>query len=151
MAEAGALGTGKPRTRACSDGEVAGRGIIAVVDVRPRSAASLDAAAVVVFAALGALSHEGSQAAVLVRTGLPFLAGWFAAAVASGLYARPSWSRYGVTWAAGTALGLALRWLVLRDAPAPAFVAVSFVTLLALTGGWRLVLLVAERWRARTA
>jgi hypothetical protein len=118
------------------------------VQPSPRTAVSLDAAAVLAFAALGALSHEGSAAGAFLRTGLPFLAGWFAAALALRLYDRPSPWRLAAASAAGTALGLALRSLV--DTPAPAFVAVSFGTLLVLTAGWRLAYLVAGRWRSRT-
>lgn len=115
----------------------------------PSTAASLDAAAVLAFAALGALSHDGSAAGAFLRTGLPFLAGWFAAALVLRLYERPSAWRLAGTWAAGTSLGLAARSLV--DTPAPSFVAVSFASLLVLAAGWRLAYLLVGRWCSRPA
>lgn len=105
-----------------------------------RAAAAADAAAILVFATLGLLEHEGRlSAAGYARTALPFLAGWFAVALLMGLYRRPSLWRFAATWAGGVAAGLALRGLLVGGAPAPAFVVVALASVAALTGGWRVV------------
>jgi hypothetical protein len=114
--------------------------------VRAGPAAAADAAAIVVFSTLGLLAHDAElTASGYARTALPFLAGWFSVALAVGLYRGPSPGRFAATWLAGVAAGLLVRALALGDVPAPAFVAVAFVTVLALTGGWRLVLGAARR------
>jgi Protein of unknown function (DUF3054) len=73
-----------------------------------------DAAALVVFAVVGLLSHHGTvTAAGLAHDALPLLAGWFAAALVFRLYTRPSVTRLVATWACGVTAGVLLRALVL--------------------------------------
>ena len=50
-----------------------------------------DGAAIVVFAVLGMLSHDGSVfVAGFVRDAVPLLVGWFGVALVIGTYRRPS-------------------------------------------------------------
>jgi Protein of unknown function (DUF3054) len=73
-----------------------------------------DAAALVVFAVVGLLSHHGTvTAAGLAHDALPLLAGWFAAALVFRLYTRPSVARLLATWACGVTAGVLLRALVI--------------------------------------
>jgi hypothetical protein len=114
--------------------------------VPPAAAAAADGVAIVAFATLGLLTHEGElTGAGYARTALPFLAGWFVVAALAGLYRRPSLLRFAAVWSGGVAAGLLTRALLLDDPPAPAFVVVSFAVVLALTGLWRLTILAAVR------
>src|SRR4051812_30724439 len=80
-----------------------------------RRAAIADAAAIVVFAVVGMISHHASPSE-LAHDALPLLGGWFAAALVTHLYERPSVVRLLVTWAAGIAAGVLVRALILgRD------------------------------------
>ena len=73
-----------------------------------------DAAALVVFAVVGLLSHHGAVSARgLARDALPLLGCWFAAALAFRLYQRPSVARLLATWAVGITTGVLVRALVL--------------------------------------
>ena len=114
--------------------------------VRGRLAAASDAAAIVVFAVVGLISHRASVA-TLAHDALPLLAGWFAVALAVQLYARPSVRRFLVTWSVGITAGVLLRALILGrhlNGKQAAFLATSLVfTLLfvlalrAATALWR--------------
>lgn len=76
-----------------------------------------DAAALVVFAVVGLLSHHGAVSARgLARDALPLLGCWFAAALAFRLYRRPSATRLLATWAVGITAGVLVRALVLGHA-----------------------------------
>jgi hypothetical protein len=96
---------------------------------RPAVAAAADAAALVVFAVVGLLSHRGGVTAHgLARDALPLLGGWFAVAALARLYTRPTAVRLAATWLAGIALGVAVRALALGHRQAgreAAFLAVS--------------------------
>jgi hypothetical protein len=99
------------------------------IHVRGRLAAVSDASAIVVFAVIGLLSHHASLS-VFARDALPLLGGWFAAALATGLYVQPSVPRLLVTWAAGITAGVLVRALILGrdlDGDQAAFLAVSLV------------------------
>lgn len=114
-----------------------------------RTVAVVDAAALVVFACVGLLSHgHGLTAGGLARDGLPLLAGWFAVALALGAYRRPTRGRLVAAWAVGVPLGVLLRALVLGrelDGGQAAFLATTLAfTGLLLTAG-RLLLGLASR------
>jgi len=94
-----------------------------------RLAAASDAAAIVVFAVVGLLSHDASASA-FARDALPLLGGWFAASLATRLYQRPTLSRLLLTWAAGITAGVLVRALILGrqlDRHQAAFLATSLV------------------------
>jgi hypothetical protein len=83
----------------------------------------------VLFAIVGLLSHHASASA-FARDALPLLGGWFAAALATRLYQRPSIQRLLVTWAAGITAGVLVRALILGrhlDGHQAAFLATSLV------------------------
>ena len=94
-----------------------------------RPAAFSDAAAIVVFAIVGLVSH-GASAGAFAHDALPLLGGWFAAALLTRLYERPSLSRLLVTWAVGITTGVLVRALILGRAlngHQAAFLATSLV------------------------
>jgi Protein of unknown function (DUF3054) len=96
---------------------------------RRRLAIAADAAAIVVFAVVGLVSHHASPGA-FAHDALPLLGGWFAAAAATRLYARPTVLRFLVTWAVGITAGVLMRALILGrdlDGHEAAFLAVSLV------------------------
>jgi DUF3054 family protein len=79
--------------------------------------ALLDAAAIVVFAIVGMLSHDrGLSASGFARDALPLLAGWFVVALLVGTYRRRSRRTLLVAWAIGIPLGVLLRAVVLGRA-----------------------------------
>jgi hypothetical protein len=85
------------------------------LSVRGRLAAASDAAAIVVFAFVGLVSH-GASVGAFAHDALPLLFGWFAVALAVQLYARPSVRRLLVAWSVGISAGVLLRALILsRD------------------------------------
>lgn len=96
----------------------------------PRNRAiAVDATAIVVFAIVGLASH-GASATHFVRDALPLLGGWFAAALVTRLYARPSIPRLLATWAGGITAGVLVRALILGrtlNGHEAAFLAVSLV------------------------
>jgi len=99
------------------------------VALHGRLAAAVDAAAIVVFAIVGMLSHHASAPA-FAHDALPLLGGWFAAALATRLYVRFSGSRFLATWAAGITAGVLVRALILGrdlDGHQAAFLATSLV------------------------
>jgi hypothetical protein len=102
------------------------RGLVALPR---RLAIAADAAAIVVFAIVGMLSH-GAAASAFARDALPLLGGWFAAALVTRLYERPSLPRLLVTWAAGITVGVLVRALILGrdlDGHQAAFLATSLI------------------------
>lgn len=102
----------------------------------------VDAALIILFAALGRRTHdEGSAVAGTVAVAAPFIIGYVIAAAALRLRRAPfSARRAAPVWAAGIALGMVLRGTVFDRGLAPGFVAVAFVATAALILGWRLVL-----------
>jgi len=103
-----------------------------------RLAAAADAAAIVLFAIVGLLSHHGGVSARgLARDALPLLGGWLAVALLVRLYTRPSPRRLAATWLLGITGGVAVRAAILQHTHAgkeAAFLAValSFTLLFAL-------------------
>jgi hypothetical protein len=94
-----------------------------------RVAVAADAAAIVVFAVVGVISHHASPSAFF-RDALPLLGGWFAAALVTRLYRRPTVSRFLATWALGITAGVLVRALILGrslDRHEAAFLATSLV------------------------
>jgi hypothetical protein len=94
-----------------------------------RLAIAADAAAIVLFAIVGMLSH-GAAASAFARDALPLLGGWFAAALVTRLYVQPSLPRLLVTWIVGITAGVLVRALILGrdlDGHQAAFLATSLV------------------------
>ncbi len=105
----------------------------------PRWAIAADAAAIVVFAVIGNLSHHGGvTAGGLARDVLPLLGGWLSAGLAFGLYRRPTLGRLAATWLVGITAGVVIRAAILHHtgvSQEAAFLAVAlvFTLLFALT------------------
>jgi hypothetical protein len=97
----------------------------------PRFAAAADAAAIVVFAVIGNVSHHGGvSTGGLARDVLPLLGGWLAAGVLFGLYRRPTPGRLVATWVVGITAGVVVRAAVLghtRLGTEAAFLGVALV------------------------
>jgi Protein of unknown function (DUF3054) len=107
-----------------------------------RVAVVLDAVALVAFVALGRTNHHLHGSGGWFLTVLwPFVVGWFAAALATGLYAARSapWRRAVGTCLLGVALALVLRATVTGRSTPVVFglVALAFISLATL--GWRVV------------
>src|SRR5262249_6542593 len=82
-----------------------------------RRTAGADALAIVAFAAIGQLSHDGGvSAAGFARDALPLLAGWFGAALLFGACRSPSRRTFVLTWLVGITVGVAIRAAVLGRA-----------------------------------
>lgn len=111
-----------------------------------------DAAAIVLFAAIGQLSHHGGVSlAGFARDALPILAGWFVAATAFGLYTRNGRRAFVLTWLVGVTAGVAARALVLGRAVnghEAAFLVTSLVFTLLLVLGCRALAIRRLRRRA---
>lgn len=116
----------------------------------PRLALAADVVAVVVFAAVGRLTHERGDGVGellgLLATAAPFLAGLAAAWATPVVRAAPAGLRAGVVVLAGTVVvGLLLRAAFTGRLP-PSFALVTALTLAVLLLGWRgLAVLVARR------
>jgi DUF3054 family protein len=114
-------------------------------------AAAVDAALIIVFAALGRRAHdEGSAASEALVVAAPFLAGYAVGWAAARLDRAPlDLRRAAVAWAVGIPLGLLLRGLVFGRGVAPTFVVVALAVTGLLLLGWRAaVARVAARRRA---
>lgn len=101
-----------------------------------------DAACLMIFVAAGRESHDiGGGASWYLTVLWPFAAGWFALALADGLYVRRSkpWVRLLVTLAGGVAIALVLRAGVTQRSTPAAFVVVAYAFVALLTFGWRLL------------
>lgn len=113
-------------------------------------AALADVVAVLVFAAVGRLSHaESGDFVGLLATAAPFLVGVAASWAVPPVHRAPATLQAGLAvWLGALLLGLVIRTLFTRSLPLT-FVLVSAVTLAALLIGWRgLALLVARRARS---
>lgn len=101
-----------------------------------RRLVAADAIAIVLFAAIGQLSHHGGvSASGFARDALPIMAGWFVAAAVFGAYRNPSRRAFALTWLVGVTAGVALRALVLgrtANGHEAAFLLVSLVFTLLL-------------------
>jgi Protein of unknown function (DUF3054) len=116
-----------------------------------RRLAAADATAIVLFAAIGQLSHRGGVSlAGFARDALPILAGWFVAAAAFRLYKRKGWRAFVLTWLVGVTAGVAVRALVLGrhlNGHEAAFLVTSLVFTVLLVLGCRAL----ATWRLRRA
>jgi hypothetical protein len=113
----------------------------------PALAFAADVIAVVVFAAVGRISHaEAESLSGLLATAAPFLIGLVASWATPVVRAHPVGFRAGAVVLAGTAvLGLLLRAAFTWRLP-PSFAVVTVVSLAVLLIGWRaLSLLVSHR------
>jgi len=109
-----------------------------------------DAVAVLLFAAIGRLSHaEAGDLLGLLATAWPFLAGVAGSWALPTVHRAPATLQAGVAvWLGALLVGLAIRTLFTRSLPLT-FLLVTAVTLAALLIGWRgLALLVARRARS---
>jgi hypothetical protein len=114
-------------------------------------ALAADAAAVVLFAAIGRDTHEhGLDPAGVLLTAAPFLAGTLIGWVLSRAWRRPLalWPAGTAIWLCAVVLGLALRGLS-GGGLAVAFQMVTTVTLAVFLLGWRLVASAVTRIRNR--
>ena len=119
----------------------------------PALAIVADVVAVVVFAAVGRMSHAQSDDLLgLLGTAAPFLVGLVAMWATPVVRAHPVGVRAGlVVWAGTVVVGLALRAAFLLEPPPLSFAVVTTVALAVLLIGWRgLSALVALRARQRT-
>jgi hypothetical protein len=115
--------------------------------VQGRLAAACDAAAIVVFAVVGLLSH-GASFGKFAHDALPLLGGWFVVALAVRLYVRPSLARFFATWAVGVTAGVLVRALILGrqlNGNQAAFLATSLVFTLLFVVALRAVLSAAPQ------
>jgi hypothetical protein len=112
-----------------------------------------DALAILVFAAVGQLSHHGGVSlAGFARDALPVLGCWSAAAWAFGLYRRPTLPAFLRTWLVGVTVGVAVRAAILGRAIGGrelAFLVTSLVFVLVFVLAFRAVGRVALRRRRR--
>jgi DUF3054 family protein len=96
-------------------------------------AAATDAAALLVFVAVGVLTH-GASAEAFVRDALCILGGWFAAALTVRLYARGGRWRLAATWLAGVSAGVLVRAAIVGRWPGAFYgVALAFTALFVLS------------------
>jgi hypothetical protein len=109
----------------------------------------LDATAIVLFAVVGLLSHDGTVSpAGLARDALPVLGCWLAAAAALGLYRGGGLRRLLATWAVGVPLGVLVRALALGrglDGSQAAFLGTSLAFVLVFVLGLRALARAASR------
>jgi len=99
-----------------------------------RSAAALDAVALLVFVVVGVLNH-GASAGAFVRDALCILAGWFAAAAVVRLYTRGGPRRLVVTWLMGISAGVLVRAAIVGHLAVDFWgVALGFTALFVLAG-----------------
>ena len=113
----------------------------------------VDAAAILLFAALGRRNHgEGTALIGVLVVAAPFLAGWTAAWFATGLYRTPASARRAlVALAVALPIALVLRAATGRgDAPAFVVVAIVFLGLVLVVRRW-LAGAVARRRSVRRA
>jgi hypothetical protein len=100
-----------------------------------------DAGALVVFAVIGMLSHDGAVFVTgFVRDALPLLVGWFAVALAIDTYRSPSRAKLLLTWAIGVPLGVVIRGIALGrhvDGMQAAFLVTTMVFTLVLVLAFR--------------
>jgi len=112
----------------------------------------IDAACLVAFVFAGRGNH-GLDGGVgwFFTVSWPFGVGWFAVALAGGLYRSDThrWWRLVATWAGGLTVGLFLRAVLTGREALSTFAIVVFVFVGLLTFGWRIVAWAAVRLRGR--
>ncbi len=113
-------------------------------------AVAIDAALIIVFAAIGRRTHDGgSGVGYVLEIASPFLIGYVLTAAICRLDRGPFDARRAARVAILTAVfGLALRSLAFDRGIAPAFMTVALITITVLLVGWRLVAshFVIDRW-----
>ena len=83
---------------------------LAFPQVPPWLVAAADGVAILAFTIIGVVSHRGAlPPSALAEDALPLLGGWFAAALAFRLYARPRWRTFLLTWVIGIPVGVLVR------------------------------------------
>jgi hypothetical protein len=111
-----------------------------------------DALAIVVFAAIGQLSHHGGvSVAGFARDALPVLGCWLVAAWGFGLYRRPGATAFLRTWLVGVTAGVVVRAAILGrpiGGRELAFLFTSLVFVLLFVLAFRAIGRVALRRRA---
>lgn len=125
---------------------------------RPMTALLIDAAVVVLFAAIGRSSHGESVLGGLAGTAWPFLlgllVGWLAALVVGAAGGRRRFDPWRVVpaglliWAGTVVAGMLARVLA-GQGTAPSFIVVAGVVLAAFLLGWRFLAAVVARRRRR--
>jgi hypothetical protein len=123
---------------------------------RASSAALLDLVLVLLFAAIGRVSHgEDLGPAGMARTAGPFLVGWLVGWVLVALVpstrSRPRCLLAGVpVWVAVVVVGMVVRHAV-GDGVQTSFVVVTTIVVAVFLLGWRAVAALVARGRARSA
>lgn len=101
-----------------------------------------DAAAILLFAVIGVLSHDHALTFVhVLRDAGPVGGGWFLAALLLGAYRRPGWRTLLPTWVLGVTGGVLVRAGILGraiDGHQAAFLVTTLVVVLVLVLGLRL-------------
>ncbi|HEY8030434.1 MAG TPA: DUF3054 domain-containing protein [Gaiellaceae bacterium] len=96
--------------------------------------AAWDAAALLVFVAVGVLTH-GASGGAFARDLLCILGGWFAGALGLRLYARGGWWRLVATWLVGVSGGVLIRAAIVGHVAYDFWaVALAFTALFVLAG-----------------
>jgi Na+/melibiose symporter-like transporter len=114
--------------------------------VRVRLASVADGAAILVFAAVGRLSHaEGVTPLGVLEVAWPFLAGGAVGTLAGRIWRRPEALRSGAAVWAGTLVGGMLLRALTGGGVQVSFVIVAAIVLGVLLLGWRLVAWLALR------
>lgn len=116
------------------------------------AAAVLDAALVLLFAAIGRDTHQrGESLAGVLETAWPFLAGAAAGWLMARAWRAPlaAWPAGVVVWIAAVGGGMLLR-LASGHTAAPAFIIVALITLAVFLLGYRLLWALALRLRSST-
>lgn len=113
-------------------------------------AALLDAAAVVLFVAVGRNNHDegGNPVAGTLKVAAPFLIALAVGWVVAQAWQRPDALRTGlVIWPITVALGMVLRHWVFDRGTATSFIVVASIATAVLLLGWRLIALLVHRRR----
>lgn len=113
-------------------------------------AAALDAAAVVVFVAVGRRSHDegGNPVVETLQVAAPFLIALAVGWVVARAWNRPASLRIGlVVWPVTVALGMVLRHWVFDRGTAASFIVVATIATGVLLLGWRAVASAVARRR----
>jgi hypothetical protein len=111
-------------------------------------AALFDAAAVVLFVAVGRNNHDagGNPVAETLRVAAPFLIALAVGWVVARAWQRPDALRTGlVIWPITVSLGMVLRHWVFDRGTATSFIVVASIATAVLLLGWRLVALLVRR------
>ncbi|GAC1509087.1 MAG: hypothetical protein NVS2B16_06980 [Chloroflexota bacterium] len=115
-----------------------------------------DTAVFALFVLGGHRAHHDSAGGVVEVLGvvLPFLLGWFAAAIALGAYRgdvltefRPAVVRVALAWCVGCVIALFIRSVMEQHVVPASFVVVAFVFNLVLLLLWRSTVVAVVRWR----